>query len=457
MNKTKIRFWRGQKGMGILISITNGLDRIILDFGAPFEPLNNIYDGVIRPRFVNRVKDGLLLKKILPLPGIYDLADLKDLPVLSYQECDLNTAVFISHLHLDHMSEIDKLSEEIPVYIHTDGIELYHALNHLEKKTADNLLIPFDYHEEIKIGNITVIPFFSDHPCPGSAGFLIRCEDTTIFYSGDIRFHGLNHEKAFTEIEKVAEEKIDLLIVDATTVSPQEFYLDPSVYSEPSKEIPQGCLSEYDIYNDIISTLTLKRHLGIFNQYIRDVDMMVRMMAVAKKLNRTIVFEPDFAYVLKKVRKLTVPIRLYGNEDPQIMSELRNNPVVNARLIKDTPSSWLLQNSYPEIMGLGDFEGIRGDYYHLFGEPLVPEEDDYQLMLKILEKLDFSFHSYANLYSFSHSYPNQLAYVIKTINASSVVAVHSKKPENLNPVNSIQFFPDEEKEYVISDGLLSES
>ncbi len=457
MNRTEIRFWRGQEGMGILIEIICGKDRVLLDFGAPFEPLDNIYDGTIRPRSVNKVKDALLLKKILPIPGIYDLTDLQGYPLQSFQETTVSTAVFISHLHLDHMSEIDKFSKQIPVYIHSDGIKLYKALNDLENRSDERLLVSFDYHETIEVGSIIVTPFFSDHPCPGSAGFLIRTEDVLIYYSGDLRFHGLNQVKAFKEMDQLSDKQIDLLIVDATTVSPAEFHLDPDKYRSPARDLPEGCISENDIYNDIIRQLRLNRRLGIFNQYIRDVDMMVNMIAVAKILKRTIVFEPEYAYVLKKVRNLTVPIFLFKTEDEKIMRSLSGNPVVSASDIKDNPSGWLLQNSYPHIITLSDLEGIEADYFHLFGEPLTEKEKQYQIMREILEKLGFRFHSYMNLYSFSHSYPSQLAYMIEKINAKSVVAVHSKKPENLNPVNSTQFFPDPEKRYHLTDGRLEES
>ena len=73
----------------------------------------------------------------------------------------------------------------------------------------------------------------------------------------------------------------------------------------------------------------------------------------------------------------------------------------------------------------------------------------------MLDKLGFEYISYAHLYSFSHAYPNHLAQYIKEVNPKYVVGVHSAKPENINPVNSIQLFPIENKAYEFIDAKLN--
>lgn len=455
MSNTLLNFYRGCHGMGIVISVSYGKDRVIFDFGAPFEPASNIFDGVVKPRIQNKVYDALLLNKIPMIDGIFSKDDIKDINIEAYEDTDYNSAIFICHLHLDHMSEIDKVAKQVPVYIHQDGLKLFNSLNFIENNIQTRTYSSFEYHKEIKIGCISLTPYYSDHPCPGSASFLIKTPDATILYSGDIRFHGTNSQKAYEELELFNNEKIDLLIVDSTTTSPSEFKKDEAyekLYNTPSKDLLPGSISEQDIYNNIYDHLKDFDGLGVFNQYIRDIKMMKHMYELAKSLNRTLVMEPSYAYILNKLSDIKVPIYIpdTGND----YSYAKDFEVIDINTIKNNPNKYLLQNTYSNILTLIDFDGIKGKYFHLFGEPLVVQDKHYQIMLNIIEKLNWTFNSYANLYSFSHTYPNQLAYYIQKINAKSVVAVHSKHPENLNPVNSEQFFPEENKFYKLIDGKL---
>lgn len=456
MDQTIVNFYRGTMGMGIVISVSYGMDRILLDFGAPFTPMSEIYDGIVLKRNRNKVKDALLLGRIPEVPGVFSKDDLQGFPLQAYEESDCNTAVFICHLHLDHMSEIDKLAKKIPVYIHEDGIRLYDALHVTDPDSEYRICQPFHYHQEIRIGQISLTPYYSDHPCPGASGFLIRTPDSTIYYSGDIRFHGVNSDRAFAELELLEKENIDLLIVDATTTSPSEAVYDPEKYRQPGKDLYPGCISEQDIYEQIFDILDKKGGLAVFNCYNRDTEMMKHLCKLSERLERTIVFEPESAYILKQMSGIEVPmIELKNQNSPAYQREMKQERIA-AETIRKNPGNYLLQNSYANILTLTDFDGIKGEYFHLFGEPLVEGTKTWKIMTNVVDKLGWHFHSFSNLYSFSHAYPNQLAYLIERINAKSVVAVHSKHPEKLNPVNSRQYFPMEGKDYILKDGSLLE-
>ena len=439
MSNTKVKFYRGTHGMGIVISITYGKDRIIFDFGAPFTPLAQVYDGTLKPRYENRVKDAVLLERIPPVEGVFSRHDLQDLSLQAYEESDVNTAVFICHLHLDHMSEIDKIAHQIPVYIHKKGLRLLNALNTVNEEITYRQYSPFEYHQEIKVGQISVTPYYSDHPCPGSAGFMIKTPDKNIYYSGDIRFHGMDNKLAYEDLEELSKQKTDLLIVDSTTTSPSEF----------TGEL----ITEEDIYNDIYKSLKSYEGLGIFNQYDRDVRMMEHMIALGEKLNRKTVFEPSFAFILNALTGIKAPvIRIDNQHVPAYQKEmLKEYPLVTTEEIKQNPDKYLLQSSYANIMSLSDYDGLKGRYFHLFGEPLVKGQKEYQIMLNVVNKLNWEFKTYTNLYSFSHAYPEHLRNMVEKINATYVVAVHSKHPENLDPVNSIHIIPEDNTEYSFTE------
>ena len=195
--------------------------------------------------------------------------------------------------------------------------------------------------------------------------------------------------------------------------------------------------------------------LAIFNQYERDTRMMHHMYDLAASSGRKLVMEPAFAYIFYKLEEIKTSVCLFDDGYPSYLDEM-DPEIVSISEIRKDPQNYLLQNSYDHILMLSDFDGIKGQYFHLFGEPLVSTEKRWQIMLNILEKLGFEFHSFSNLYSFSHTYPTQLSWLTDTVKAKAVVAVHSKQPENLAANGSLQYFPDEDKEYILKDGLLIE-
>ena len=457
MNKTEITFYRGCHGMGICIEVKYDKDRVIFDFGAPFEPFSEVYDGTVKHRIINRVKDAILLHKACVIDGIYAKKDLQDLDIKPYEESDLNTAILICHLHLDHMSEIDKVHPNIPVYISEDGLKMNSLIDEMEDNTIYRNYSSFRYNESFTVGQIRITPYFSDHSCTGSASFLIQTPDNNIVYTGDIRFHGTNRDVAFKSIENIAQNHVDLLIIDSTASSPSEFEYDDKLleeYRKPSKEILKGCVLEQDLYDEVYDNLKDFDGIGVINISPRDINMLKNMYDTAIKLNRIAVYEPYYANILYKISGYK-PLVLEPETSKPYIDLLRNElEFITIDEIRKNPYKYIVQNDYRNILNLTDFDGINGKYFHYFGDPLVQGTKQYQIMLNFLDKLKWEYHSSCSLYSFSHSYPNHLAWVVDTIKPSSVVAVHSKHPENFNPVNSKQFFPEENITYILEKGEL---
>ena len=181
------------------------------------------------------------------------------------------------------------------------------------------------------------------------------------------------------------------------------------------------------------------------------------MYELASSVNRKLVMEPAYAYILYQMEGMKSAVYLPGDNFPSYLKEMGEIEVVSDSDILGDPGHFLLQNSYSHILSLIYFEGIKGRYFHLFGEPLVKGEKHWQIMLNVVEKAGFEFRSFSNLYSFSHAYPNHLSWLINTVGAPTVVAVHSGHPENLYVPSGVQFFPDESKEYVLKEGYLKEA
>ena len=299
---TELKFYEGLRGSGVVIALICGQDRLVFDFGAPFTPLAQIEDGVILPRKKAAVQDALALGKLPPVEGVFSREALGDLPLLSAEESPWNTAVLISHLHLDHMSGIGMVAPSIPVYLSEEAWKLENALRQIGEKVGDRAFQFHRLHEPFLVGKIKVTAYFSDHPCAGSCGYLIETEDKTIFYSGDIRFHGVQRERAWQEIEALAQKKIDLLILDSTTTSPKQFARKEAQENAlflPSRTLLEEEISEEAIYESVRQRLQANPQLAFFNLYHRDMQLIENLIRLAAEQGRTPVFEPETAWIIR--------------------------------------------------------------------------------------------------------------------------------------------------------------
>lgn len=461
--KTEVCFHEGLKGSGVVVSVTHGKDRVVFDFGAPFRPDQNPYDGTVRHRSVSALKDALRLKETPPLDGVYSKRDLLDFPtsIQPYEESELNTAVLISHLHLDHMSNICFLDESIPVYMHKRGKRLLEALDKINEGTPHQRIVGVEYGEVIEWGTLRCTPYFSDHPCWGSAGYLIEAPDSTIYYTGDIRYHGLQKERAFEEIEKLADIKIDLLIVDGTSYSPSKFKHDASKIdkiAQPNRDILPGMFLEASVYEDLYQKLKASKDLGLFSIYHRDMQLIEALIEHAEKAGRTVVFEVETAFIINQV--LDRAVCFYVPDTPQdlrIVEAVRErNQEWTTVQINAEPDKMLVQVSYKNIMTMLSLNTKKGWFFHLFAEPFGTGNKACRIFEAMLKKAEVNLVSYSNVYSFNHAFPNHLSYVIDTIKPIHVVAVHSNVPEKLNAMKAKAILPKQNVPYVFEQETLVE-
>ena len=180
-----LTIYRGTNEIGgNCVELEHNNTRILLDFGMPLKAMEN---------------------------KNYKLEEYKPNIHKKYN------AVFLSHAHPDHYGLLELLGNEIPIYT---SIESYHILKNVvplvyEFKTKDlNLKI---INKTIQIGDFTVISHEVDHSIAGACAFEIICNDKTILYTGDIRFHGNCSYKNSNLIKSL--NQIDYLIMEGTTLN----------------------------------------------------------------------------------------------------------------------------------------------------------------------------------------------------------------------------------------------
>ena len=145
---------------GVNMAITYGNDRVIFECGLAYDPATDVFDGTVRPRDKNWVRDKLRLGILPRIEGIYRRQDLGDDPLESAEESQLNTAVFITHLHLDHMAFMGMIAPQVPVYLHHNAQCIERALEATGQgvETLQRTYCDIVPGQPVHVGAIEVLP-----------------------------------------------------------------------------------------------------------------------------------------------------------------------------------------------------------------------------------------------------------------------------------------------------------
>lgn len=429
--KTTIKFWGGLHTIGGNIAeVTYGTDRIIFDFGLVYDPASSIIDT--KERKQSYVLDMLKLGAIPSIDGIYSRESLEGdnfsaAKPQPQEDSSYQTAVFISHLHLDHMGAMDTLSAQIPIYMTEDSKQLYDALERVgEGLSLHKETIGMSFGQTIEVGEIRVTPIPVDHDVIGAASFLIETPDLTIVNSGDLRMHGAHPEYTEDWLTFMATRDIDVLLIEGTTFNPDK------------KDTETACKEDADILKVGKDALSQKQGLGIFNIYHRNIDRIQTFLQMAELTGRTPVLEAPTAYLADHfLHDVQFMIYLDASCKSAVTTEqlLTKYKGVSASEINQNPASYLLQNSYHSIQNLLDLDLKDSIYLHSNGMPLGSFDPAHQTMHALLERFGVTYQS---LNVSGHAKHEDILYIIDRIKPRVLVPWHSHYPELIKPLDSKQ-------------------
>ena len=235
-NRVMITVHRGAKQIGGSITEINmGRTAVLVDCGSEL------------PGSQGAVKDEDILKKLFDNNN--RCADRRI------------DAVFFTHYHGDHAGLMDKIPEDIPIYMDHAMLAVLRTLhkhtgNNAMQKLTENVngrIRPFTPGETINIGDMLVSPFFVDHSAYHANMFLFESKVTghTVLHSGDFRGTGYM-SKSLEIIPRLIHEhfhkQVDVLLTEGTmmTRSPKDEHL----------------LAEWDVHKEAKSFM--KDHRQIF-------------------------------------------------------------------------------------------------------------------------------------------------------------------------------------------------
>lgn len=464
MQKTATEFvlYSGLRTIGgVIASVTYGKHRVIFEFGTAYDPAAPALDQTMELRPNHWIGDLLKMGQLPRIDGLYRRADLGEDALISAEEEDLNTAVFITHLHLDHMALMGAIAPKVPVYLHHNAQIIERAL----EATGEGVPTLFRNYSDIepfqpvRIGAIEVLPILCRDTSYFDFAFLITTPDGTIHWTGDLFLHGVQAEKSIAQMELLKAKSVDVLLCDATAFMDSSMemvygFTDVSLV-KPDLSVPGHMLSERQRIDERRRIIAECRGLCVFNYYTREMDDADMLIQCANDVGRRCVFEPETAYIVYRFFHIKPDVFLPDARQtrssgvPEWLNELLDHcTLITPQQIAENPAGYLLQNSYRHLMELLGLPGRDGVYIHMGGAPAGEFDPAYQKMCRIVETAGFAFSALQENY-LGHSYPGQVKYFVDFVDPKVLIPCHSRNPERLLPLNGEQLLPELGKTYLL--------
>ncbi|MDD6466672.1 MAG: hypothetical protein PUF50_00620 [Erysipelotrichaceae bacterium] len=464
--KTKIKFYGGLDTIGgVVMSIVYGKERILLEIGTAYDPATDVFDGHVKHRDDHYLYDELCLHRAPLVEGLYAKKDIEDFPLLAQEDSDLHTSIFITHMHLDHMSCMGLVSDDVDVYLSEPAKRLEEALETTGKgvytlRTKGYQTL--DPNKEYQIGKMILKPFLINDQSYQDYSFYIKTPDMKLHYTGDVVLHGNYAENVWKEMEYIKNEHVDVLVCDTTSLMDSTMimmYQDVNAEIIGQKEIPEGMLSKAMVNEALCEQLKNEQGLCVFNFYEREMEEVRNFQSMAKRCNRIIAFEPETAYLIWKFFDEMVNVYVPDKEYDQqwFYDLLEHNSVITKKEIYAEPNKYLIQNTYEHLLELLDLPNQNASYLHSGGMPMGAYDPAYENLQRVLKLSGFTHINFFMNRYFTHAYPQQLKYYCDQIDAKVLIPTHGYQPERLLATNGrMRLLPKKYATYVLDGEQLVE-
>lgn len=338
---TNIRFLNGLNTIGgNIVEFSQAGSRVIMDFGVAADLTNET------------VASAIANGKLPNVPELFRLAE----------DHWAHEAIFISHLHIDHMGALQYLKQDIPVYLSAPSYRLYQTLIALgiEKPVAN--LHPMPFETPVTVGDFSVQGFASDHDEPGIMALLVGDGQRWYAHSGDVRLNGPHRARVDHWAQVFREKKLAMFMLEGTT-----FSFDTETPVEDQQH-PSEPLTEAGMQAKLLEVLQASPQLVAINPYIRNYERLAGLQETAHRAGRQMVWEHPDAVVLETMT---------GLKPDQVIEE-----TISREALRQHPDQYLLENAFTHLNWLQDLPVSQ--YVHTNGEPLGDYDPRFETLKETL-------------------------------------------------------------------------
>lgn len=342
-------------------------------------------------------------------------------------------AVFVTHSHSDHIGLIDKILENIPIFVEEKSLEIHNlTCDFCGKKRIKRNISTFNLSPSIEEStpiyenkNLKVTPYIIDHSSYNSCMYLIEADKEKILHTGDFRNHGRKKylfDKALTKIGKV-----DLLITEGTTLTrSKEKFMNEATLELRAKEI-------MDNYNQVF-----------IMQSSTNIDRTVSFLKASLKSNKKFVLDL-FSYYLNKSIDFNIHVDYknvfvwkpykYNNKPKWFKDKYLNietSPHIFSSFSMEAKESML-----PDIKMLYK-KGLlkKACLIYSMWDGYIKKEDKLQTLLKELKYMDIDF---IELHTSGHADLEAMKKLNKYVEPNKTIIIHTtNRSEGINIFNNVQ-------------------
>ncbi|MFF7637786.1 MBL fold metallo-hydrolase [Kitasatospora sp. NPDC008050] len=402
-----IEFWGGVGVIGgSKVLIQQDGHRVLLDIGVDIPSGGDLFRLPVRRRPGRELADRLRLGAAPALPGLFAPEALG--PGSPLADPTGETAVFVSHPHIDHVGLAGFVRPEVPVYAHTEAVDVLTAL----AATGQGLThAEPDWQrltggQKVTVGPLEVECVPVDHDVPGASGYLVHTPDGTLAFTGDYRFHGHHPQRSWDFVERAAGSAV--LVTEGTTLG---------------WDNPERPRDERDVARDFAAVLERTPGLVLLSLYPRDIDRVRGFLAIAEAAGRQIVWTEQIAAFLRLVG---VPQALSPVEVP--LTEVHAEP--GRYVLMPDP------NDLPSLLDLPVGDGYPpACLVHANGEPLGPFEPRWAPFTDWLSALGIPLRQIG---CSGHALQDDLHQMLERLRPGTVFPIHTTSPTRLHPPRGVR-------------------
>ncbi|HWQ22094.1 MAG TPA: MBL fold metallo-hydrolase [Clostridia bacterium] len=415
-----------------------GGTNLFLDFGKDFVGSTDHFSDRLKPAAYLQVRDYLRFGNLPPMAALYPPAQSQFLQQEFRAALDSGTVegILLSHGHIDHVGFLPLVDVSVPLYMSAETLEVlrfFDETGQFDLRMDQRHVTVFEHDKVMRIGDCEVLPVRSDHDILGILGFIVRCGDTSIIYTGDYRLHGKHPERVRTFFELMRQEKQRAKTVLLTEGTRLGF---GSVDQLTESEIQELATRAVGMASGLVMT----------NYYILDTDRLKVFLRVAEKTGRTMVLQPQHMLMARKFARFDSELeRLIKNAevylarrgsgrylapDYQLFEQEHLVTALRAADIAAEPARYMLQLDFPD---LGELVEIDPAPHTVFiqsgGEPLGQYDPNYGILMKWVKDFRMDFYRIATP---GHASELDIRDLVMRADPSVLVPMHSKAPEALS-------------------------